>query len=301
MNEIIKIKGLRKRFGDNEVLKGITTSVKQGEVVAIIGPSGCGKSTFLRSINLLEEPTEGKILIDGIDLTSWDVDINKMRQRVGMVFQQFNLFPNMTIRRNIMLAPVELGKMTREEADEKATELLSRIGLLDKADSYPDSLSGGQKQRVAIVRALAMNPEVLLFDEPTSALDLRHQLIVMQAARSYAKTTGAAVLAIVHDLMLAARFSDKLLMLGDGTIRRFAAPAEVLTPEELAVVYRVEAAVERSQEGLLTVIPMTPLDVDDGTHGHGSHPHAHDPACTHSSSSDQHDHRIRHDDDHPHL
>ena len=171
MNEIIKIEGLRKRFGDNEVLKGITTSIKQGEVVAIIGPSGCGKSTFLRSINLLEEPTEGKILIDGIDLTSWDVDINKMRQRVGMVFQQFNLFPNMTIRRNIMLAPVELGKMTREEADEKATELLSRIGLLDKADSYPDSLSGGQKQRVAIVRALAMNPEVLLFDEPTSALD----------------------------------------------------------------------------------------------------------------------------------
>ena len=150
-NEIIKIEGLRKRFGDNEVLKGITTSVKQGEVVAIIGPSGCGKSTFLRSINLLEEPTEGKILIDGIDLTSWDVDINKMRQRVGMVFQQFNLFPNMTIRRNIMLAPVELGKMTREEADEKATELLSRIGLLDKADSYPDSLSGGQKQRVAIL------------------------------------------------------------------------------------------------------------------------------------------------------
>ena len=135
MNEIIKIEGLRKRFGDNEVLKGITTSVKQGEVVAIIGPSGCGKSTFLRSINLLEEPTEGKILIDGIDLTSWDVDINKMRQRVGMVFQQFNLFPNMTIRRNIMLAPVELGKMTREEAGEKATELLSRIGLLDKADS----------------------------------------------------------------------------------------------------------------------------------------------------------------------
>ena len=184
MNEIIKIEGLRKRFGDNEVLKGITTSVKQGEVVAIIGPSGCGKSTFLRSINLLEEPTEGKILIDGIDLTSWDVDINKMRQRVGMVFQQFNLFPNMTIRRNIMLAPVELGKMTREEADEKATELLSRIGLLDKADSYPDSLSGGQKQRVAIVRALAMNPEVLLFDEPTSALDPEMVGEVLQVLKS---------------------------------------------------------------------------------------------------------------------
>ena len=171
MNEIIKIEGLRKRFGDNEVLKGITTSVRKGEVVAIIGPSGCGKSTFLRSINLLEEPTEGKIFIDDMNITSSDVDINRMRQRVGMVFQQFNLFPNMTIRRNIMLAPVELGKMTRGEADEKATELLTRIGLLDKADSYPDSLSGGQKQRVAIARALAMNPEVLLFDEPTSALD----------------------------------------------------------------------------------------------------------------------------------
>lgn len=152
-----------------------------------------------------------------------------------------------------------------------------------------------------MAQAFVSRPRVLLLDEPTSALDLRHQLIVMQAARSYAKTTGAAVLAIVHDLMLAARFSDKLLMLGDGTIRRFAAPAEVLTPEELAVVYRVEAAVERSQEGLLTVIPMTPLDVDDGTHGHGSHPHAHDPAGTHSSSSDQHDHPTRHDDDHPHL
>lgn len=171
MNEIIKIEGLRKRFGDTEVLKGITTSVSKGEVVAIIGPSGCGKSTFLRSINLLEEPTEGKVFIDDMDITSSDVDINRMRQRVGMVFQQFNLFPNMTIRRNIMLAPVELGKMTREEADEKATELLTRIGLLDKADSYPDSLSGGQKQRVAIARALAMNPEVILFDEPTSALD----------------------------------------------------------------------------------------------------------------------------------
>ena len=170
-NEIIKIEGLRKRFGENEVLKGITTAFHQGEVVAIIGPSGCGKSAFLRSISLLEQPSKGKIYIDGVDITAWDVDINKMRQRVGMVFQQFNLFPNMTIRRNIMLAPVELGKMTREEADEKATELLTRIGLLDKADSYPDSLSGGQKQRVAIARALAMNPEVLLFDEPTSALD----------------------------------------------------------------------------------------------------------------------------------
>ena len=210
MNEIIKIEGLRKRFGDNEVLKGITTSVKQGEVVAIIGPSGCGKSTFLRSINLLEEPTEGKILIDGIDLTSWDVDINKMRQRVGMVFQQFNLFPNMTIRRNIMLAPVELGKMTREEADEKATELLSRIGLLDKADSYPDSLSGGQKQRVAIVRALAMNPEVLLFDEPTSALDPEMVGEVLQLMKDVA-AEGMTMVVVTHEMGFAREVANRVL------------------------------------------------------------------------------------------
>ena len=217
MNEIIKIEGLRKRFGDNEVLKGITTSVKQGEVVAIIGPSGCGKSTFLRSINLLEEPTEGKILIDGIDLTSWDVDINKMRQRVGMVFQQFNLFPNMTIRRNIMLAPVELGKMTREEADEKATELLSRIGLLDKADSYPDSLSGGQKQRVAIVRALAMNPEVLLFDEPTSALDPEMVGEVLQLMKDVA-AEGMTMVVVTHEMGFARSVADRIIFMAEGQV-----------------------------------------------------------------------------------
>lgn len=226
MNEIIKIEGLRKRFGDNEVLKGITTSVKQGEVVAIIGPSGCGKSTFLRSINLLEEPTEGKILIDGIDLTSWDVDINKMRQRVGMVFQQFNLFPNMTIRRNIMLAPVELGKITREEADEKATELLSRIGLLDKADSYPDSLSGGQKQRVAIVRALAMNPEVLLFDEPTSALDPEMVGEVLQLMKDVA-AEGMTMVVVTHEMGFAREVANRVLFFSDGYITEDGTPEEV--------------------------------------------------------------------------
>lgn len=226
MNEIIKIEGLRKRFGDNEVLKGITTSVKQGEVVAIIGPSGCGKSTFLRSINLLEEPTEGKILIDSIDLTSWDVDINKMRQRVGMVFQQFNLFPNMTIRRNIMLAPVELGKMTREEADEKATELLSRIGLLDKADSYPDSLSGGQKQRVAIVRALAMNPEVLLFDEPTSALDPEMVGEVLQLMKDVA-AEGMTMVVVTHEMGFAREVANRVLFFSDGYITEDGTPEEV--------------------------------------------------------------------------
>ena len=225
MNEIIKIEGLRKRFGDNEVLKGITTSVKKGEVVAIIGPSGCGKSTFLRSINLLEEPTKGKIYIDGMDITSWDVDINKMRQRVGMVFQQFNLFPNMTIRRNIMLAPVELGKMTREEADEKATELLTRIGLLDKADSYPDSLSGGQKQRVAIARALAMNPEVLLFDEPTSALDPEMVGEVLQLMKDVA-AEGMTMVVVTHEMGFAREVASRVMLINEGNIQEENTPAE---------------------------------------------------------------------------
>ena len=225
MNEIIKIEGLRKRFGDNEVLKGITTSVKKGEVVAIIGPSGCGKSTFLRSINLLEEPTKGKIYIDGMDITSWDVDINKMRQRVGMVFQQFNLFPNMTIRRNIMLAPVELGKMTREEADEKATELLTRIGLLDKADSYPDSLSGGQKQRVAIARALAMNPEVLLFDEPTSALDPEMVGEVLQLMKDVA-AEGMTMVVVTHEMGFAREVASRVVFIDEGVIKEEAEPKE---------------------------------------------------------------------------
>ena len=168
---LIEVSGLKKSFGDHEVLKDINTTVSKGEVIAIIGPSGCGKSTFLRSLNLLEQPTGGVIKFEGTDITDKSVDINKMREKMGMVFQQFNLFPNMTIKKNIMLAPVKLGKMTKEEAEKKADELLKRIGLSDKADAYPDSLSGGQKQRVAIVRALAMNPDVMLFDEPTSALD----------------------------------------------------------------------------------------------------------------------------------
>ena len=227
MNEIIKIEGLRKRFGDNEVLKGITTSVRKGEVVAIIGPSGCGKSTFLRSINLLEEPTEGKIFIDDMDITSSDVDINRMRQRVGMVFQQFNLFPNMTIRRNIMLAPVELGKMTKEEADEKATELLTRIGLLDKANSYPDSLSGGQKQRVAIARALAMNPEVILFDEPTSALDPEMVGEVLQLMKDVA-AEGMTMVVVTHEMGFAREVANRVLFFSDGYITEDGTPEQIV-------------------------------------------------------------------------
>ncbi len=224
--EIIKIESLVKRFGDNEVLKGITTTVSRGDVVAVIGPSGCGKSTFLRSINLLETPTAGKVLIDGVDITSKEVDINRMRQRVGMVFQQFNLFPNMTIRRNIMLAPMELGRMTKVEAEEKATELLERIGLADKADAYPDSLSGGQKQRVAIARALAMNPEVLLFDEPTSALDPEMVGEVLQLMRDVA-AAGMTMVVVTHEMGFAREVANRVLFFSDGYITEEGTPEQI--------------------------------------------------------------------------
>ena len=170
-NILLEVQGLEKAFGDNKVLDGITTDIRQGEVVAVIGPSGSGKSTFLRSLNLLEVPTGGRILFEGTDITDPKVDINRHRQKIGMVFQQFNLFPNMTVKENIMLAPVKLKLMSQSEASKKADELLARVGLPEKADTYPEMLSGGQKQRIAIARALAMNPDVMLFDEPTSALD----------------------------------------------------------------------------------------------------------------------------------
>lgn len=223
---IIEIQGLCKSFGDHEVLRCISTKVCKGEVIAIIGPSGGGKSTFLRSINLLEQPTEGKILVDGIDITSKEVDINKMRQRIGMVFQQFNLFPNLTIRRNIMLAPVTLGKKTRTEAAEQADALLERIGLLDKAGSYPDSLSGGQKQRVAILRALAMSPEVMLFDEPTSALDPEMVGEVLSLMKDVA-TEGMTMVIVTHEMAFAKEVASRILFLCDGIIM------EEGTPEEL--------------------------------------------------------------------
>ena len=166
---LIKVENLQKSFEDNKVLDGISTEIRQGEVVAVIGPSGSGKSTFLRSLNRLEIPTGGKIYFEGVDITAPETDIDHVRQKIGMVFQQFNLFPHKTVKENILLAPVTLKLMTPEEAEKKAMELLTRVGLPDKADAYPGSLSGGQKQRIAIARALAMNPDVMLFDEPTSA------------------------------------------------------------------------------------------------------------------------------------
>ena len=223
---IIQVENLHKQYGNFRVLRGITTQVKRGEVVAIIGPSGCGKSTFLRSLNLLERPTSGSILFDGKDITAQGVDITEVRQRIGMVFQQFNLFPHLTIRRNIMLAPVELGKMSRAEADRKATELLERIGLLDKADQYPDSLSGGQKQRVAIARALAMNPEVLLFDEPTSALDPEMVGEVLQLMKEVA-AEGMTMVVVTHEMGFAREVAHRVLFFSDGHITEEGTPDEV--------------------------------------------------------------------------
>ena len=222
----IKVDKLRKCFGDLEVLKDISTEITEGEVVVILGPSGSGKSTFLRCLNLLETPTSGHIYFDGTDITDKKVDINLHRRKMGMVFQQFNLFPNMTIRRNIMLAPVELGKMTREEADEKATELLTRIGLLDKADSYPDSLSGGQKQRVAIARALAMNPEVLLFDEPTSALDPEMVGEVLQLMKDVA-AEGMTMVVVTHEMGFAREVANRVLFFSDGYITEDGTPEQI--------------------------------------------------------------------------
>ena len=223
--KLIEVKNLTKKFGDHTVLDGITTDICQGEVVAIIGLSGCGKSTFLRSLNLLEMPTSGQILFEGIDLTDKSVDINKVRQKIGMVFQQFNLFPNHTIKDNITLAPVKLGLMTKEEADKKAMELLERVGLPEKADSYPSMLSGGQKQRIAIARSLAMNPDVMLFDEPTSALDPEMVGEVLGLMRELA-ADGMTMVVVTHEMGFAKEVATRVMFINEGNIR------EENTPEE---------------------------------------------------------------------
>lgn len=223
---LIQIEHLQKSFGSHVVLRDISTTISQGEVIAVIGPSGSGKSTFLRSLNLLEVPTGGRILFEGTDITSPEIDINKMRERMGMVFQQFNLFPNMTIRKNIMLAPVTLGKMSKQDASENADRLLERIGLKDKADEYPDSLSGGQKQRIAIVRALAMNPDIMLFDEPTSALDPEMVDEVLQLMRSLAKD-GMTMVVVTHEMAFAREVATRILFLSDGIIQEDGTPQQV--------------------------------------------------------------------------
>ena len=211
-NVLIQVKDLKKAFGTNQVLDGITTDICQGEVVAVIGPSGSGKSTFLRSLNLLEVPTGGQILFEGTDITDPKVDINRHRQKIGMVFQQFNLFPHKTVKQNIMLAPVELKLMTKDEASKKADELLARVGLPDKANAYPDMLSGGQKQRIAIARSLAMNPDVMLFDEPTSALDPEMVGEVLELMKELAQS-GMTMVVVTHEMGFAREVATRVLFL----------------------------------------------------------------------------------------
>lgn len=222
---LIKVENLQKHFGENKVLDGISTEIHKGEVVAIIGPSGSGKSTFLRSLNLLEVPTGGKILFENVDITDPKVDINRHRQKIGMVFQQFNLFPHKTVKENIMLAPVTLKLMTPEEASQRAEELLKRVGLPDKADAYPGSLSGGQKQRIAIARALAMNPDVMLFDEPTSALDPEMVGEVLEIMRELAQT-GMTMVVVTHEMGFAREVASRVLFINEGNIQEDAPPQE---------------------------------------------------------------------------
>ena len=222
---MIHVDDLRKSFGKNNVLNGITQDIKKGEKVVIIGPSGSGKSTFLRCLNLLEVPTSGKIIFEGIDLTAKDTDINLIRRKMGMVFQHFNLFPNMTVRRNITLAPVRTGYMKQEEADAEAERLLTRVGLLDKADAYPASLSGGQKQRIAIVRALAMNPDMLLFDEPTSALDPEMVGEVLEVMKELAKA-GMTMAVVTHEMGFAREVGTRVLFIDEGIVKEENTPQE---------------------------------------------------------------------------
>lgn len=224
-NVLIEVKELTKTFGEHEVLKGINTTISKGEVIAIIGPSGCGKSTFLRSLNLLETPTSGVITFEGTDITDKSVDINKMREKIGMVFQQFNLFANMTVKQNIMLAPVKLGIMSSEQAEKKASELLERIGLPDKADVYPAMLSGGQKQRIAIARSLAMNPDVMLFDEPTSALDPEMVGEVLTLMKQLA-ADGMTMVVVTHEMGFAREVASRVMFINEGIIQEENSPEE---------------------------------------------------------------------------
>ena len=229
---MIDVKNLTKSFGDLEVLKGVSQHIDKGERVVLIGPSGSGKSTFLRCLNLLETPTGGEIIFEGQSITDDKCDINKIRQKMGMVFQHFNLFPNMTILKNITLAPVRTGLMNKEQAEKKARELLKRVGMEDKADSYPAQLSGGQKQRIAIVRALCMQPEVMLFDEPTSALDPEMVGEVLDVMKELAKS-GMTMVCVTHEMGFAREVADRVLFMDEGRIVEEGTPAEIFqNPKE---------------------------------------------------------------------
>ena len=222
---MINVENLSKNFGNLKVLKNISTTINKGEIISIIGPSGSGKSTFLRCINKLEEPTEGHIYIDGMDLMDKNTDINKIRERVGMVFQHFNLFPNMTVLENLTLSPTMVKKESKEEAEKYALYLLEKVGLSDKAKSYPTQLSGGQKQRIAIARALAMKPEVILFDEPTSALDPEMIKEVLDVMRDLAKE-GMTMLIVTHEMGFARNVGNRILFMDNGEIIEDCSPKD---------------------------------------------------------------------------
>ena len=229
---VIRTEGLVKNFGKLQVLKGINEEIKKGEVVSIIGPSGSGKSTFLRCLNLLEQPTGGKIFFEGVDITDPNVDINLHRQKMGMVFQQFNVFPNMSVKENITMAPVLLKKKTQEEADAMAEDLLNRVGLIEKLNERPTRLSGGQKQRLAIVRALAMEPDVMLFDEPTSALDPEMVGEVLDVIKQLVKA-GMTTVIVTHEMGFAREVSDRVLFMDEGIIVEQGKPEDIFNnPQE---------------------------------------------------------------------
>ncbi len=232
MAQKVKVRDLHKSFGSLSVLEGLDLDVEEGEVVCMIGPSGSGKSTFLRCLNRLEEPTSGEIEINGQRISQKEININKVRENIGMVFQQFNLFPHLSVTENIMMAPVDLGKMTRAEAKKKALELLDRVGLCDKADAFPRQLSGGQQQRVAIARALAMNPAIMLFDEPTSALDPEMVGEVLQVMRELAEG-GMTMIVVTHEMGFARDVADRVIFMSDGHIVEEGPPGEIiLHPKE---------------------------------------------------------------------
>ena len=223
---MINVNNLHKYFGENEVLKGIDETINKGEVVVVIGPSGSGKSTFLRCLNLLEEPTNGEIIFEGNNITDKNTNINEIREKMGMVFQQFNLFPHKTVLENLTIAPINVKKKSKEDAVTKANDLLKKVGLLDKADAYPSSLSGGQKQRIAIARALAMEPDVMLFDEPTSALDPEMVGEVLNVMKELAKE-GMTMIVVTHEMGFAREVGDRIIFMDGGKI------VEQGTPEEI--------------------------------------------------------------------
>lgn len=243
---LIKVEGLHKIYGDFHALNGIDEEIHRGEVVVIVGPSGSGKSTFLRSLNLLEVPDQGHIYFEGVDITDKHVDINKHRQKMGMVFQHFNLFPHKTILENITLAPIKLLKKDKAEAEKEARVLLKRVGLEEKADSYPSQLSGGQKQRIAIIRSLAMSPDVILFDEPTSALDPELVGDVLDVMKSLAKE-GMTMIVVTHEMGFARDVADRVIFMADGYVVEEGNPERIFTaPKE-----------RRTQTFLSRILPAT--------------------------------------------